>query len=81
MFLQILVEVLAELRAEDPDHLVLAHLAQGGAVHGTIGETQGTRVKLGALHMVTDPVQHVVCCPGLWARLPVPLTCRDSGRR
>lgn len=63
MLLQALVKVWTELHAEDPNHLVAVQLAKGWSVHGAVGQTQGARVKLGALYMVADPLQNVVWCP------------------
>lgn len=77
VFLQTLVEVGAELHTEEPNHLVPVHLAEGGAIHGTVCQTQGVCIKLGILHMVTDPLQNMVCCPVMGADLPVPLTCNQ----
>lgn len=76
MLLQIVVEMLAQQGAKDAHHLLQGHLAQGGAVHGTISQTQGTRIEVGALHVVTEPLQNVVCGPGLGAGVLIPLTCR-----
>lgn len=77
MLLQALVKVWAKLQAKDPNHLVTGQLAKGWSVHGAVGQTQGACVKFGTLYMVTDPLQNVVCCPALWADLPIPLTCRN----
>lgn len=74
------MEVWSELQAEDPNHLVPGHLAEGGAIHGAVGQTQGACIELGALYVVADPLQNVVCCPALRVDLPVPLTCRDRER-
>lgn len=76
MFLQTLMEVWAKLRAKDTNHLFQVHLAEGVSIHGAVGQTEGTCIKLCALYMVTDPLQNIVCCPAVRANLPVPLTCR-----
>lgn len=76
MFLQILVEVCAELRAEDPDHLVPVHLAEGGAIHGAVDQAQGACIELGALYVVAEPIQNMFFCPAVRADLPVQLTCK-----
>lgn len=81
MFLQTLEEVQAELRAKDSNHLVPVHLAEGGAVHGTVGQAQGACIELCALYVVADPLQNIVCCPAVRADLPVPLTCRERRRK
>lgn len=79
LFLQILEEVLPELWAKDSHHLVLAQLAESGSIHSAMVQTQGTRIKLCALHLVTDPLQDVVWRPAVGADLPVPLSCRERG--
>lgn len=80
VLLQTLVEVWTQLWAEDPNHLVPCHLAEGRSIHGAVGQAQGACVKLSALYVVADPLQNIVCCPTLWVALPVPLTCRDCER-
>lgn len=79
VFLQTLVEVWAKLWAKKCDHLVPAHLAQGGPVHSTAGQTEGARIKLSALYMVANPVQNILCCPAVRAYLSIQLTCRNRG--
>ena len=80
VLLQTLVKEWTELWAKHPDHLVLAHLAESGAVHGAVSQAQGARIKLGVLHVVADPLQDVVCRPAVRVDLPVPLTCRERER-
>lgn len=78
MFLQTLVKVLTKLYTKKRDHLVLVHLGQGRPIHGTICQTEGTRIKLGVLYMVADPVQNILCCPAMRADLSVWLSCREK---
>ena len=80
VFLQTLVKVWAELWAKNPDHLLPVHLAEGRAVHGAVGQTQCARIKLGALYLVADPLQDILCRPAVRADVSVPLTCRDRWR-
>lgn len=53
---QTLVQVRAKLRTEQSHHVVPAHLAQGRAVHGAVGQVQGAGVEVCALDVIADPL-------------------------
>lgn len=55
-------------------HLVLAHVTEGVAIHGTVCQTQGAGIELVSLYMVADPFQNMFCSPVLRVGLPVPMS-------
>lgn len=55
-------------------HLVLVHVTEGVAIHGTVCQTQGAGIELVSLYKVADPFQNMFSSPVLWVGLPVPIS-------
>lgn len=77
VLLQTLEQVWSKLRPKDLHHLLAAHLAEGGAVHGAVGQAERAGVVLGQLHLVADPVQDIGCGPALGTDVAVRLACTN----
>lgn len=77
VLLQTVGQVWSKLQPKDLYHLLAAHLTEGRAVHGAVGQAQGAGVILGQLHLVTDPIQNIRCGPAWGTDLAVRLPCRN----